>query len=424
MRRSFVACLALISLIVSVTSYNVYAQEDRKLNISMVGSIFNSDPKFNPFAVCKPNEVKQLLLSMAEEPMPKEAVESGLSGCDKNIEDLLRIDLIREEDGLFYINFPLFTEEDQQKIMSVAKKYSRILADRILKKKEEIYSLLDKTGLDRVGNDKQAFIVVGCLFLDWGGLSLFAQNGYIVHMPVKPGGNRYVFTASEITEFSLKELYWGGHSQMRGGLLLLTFGDQHAETTRNAFPDLLWQGASVETSDAIKKEFDELIGHYFNSAADKIMDLLLLMEEEPQTHKQIAESSSIDERELKVILAFMEKLGYVEVVDDTYYLTVPVYGDKDIEVLMKIREIIFAEVLSWINSYYTTIKDELKDICAVRSRVDYKEVFNMLWHYFFGLTNKYLAREGFIYDTYSATEGKTGYLPAAFKLSVAGALRR
>lgn len=42
--------------------------------------------------------------------------------------------------------------------------------------------------------------------------------------------------------------------------------------------------------------------------------------------------------------------------------------------------------------------------------MDFRQMFWVLWHSFFGSANKHLAHSGFIYDTYKAPEGFKGYL--------------
>ncbi|TKJ30221.1 hypothetical protein CEE39_08435, partial [bacterium (candidate division B38) B3_B38] len=122
--------------------------------------------------------------------------------------------------------------------------------------------------------------------------------------------------------------------------------------------------------------------------------------------------TSLDRDYLEHILNFLVKIRYISQEDDAYHLLIPVFTEADQEMFQKIRGMVSEEILNWLQTYYDRIKEDLKDISAVRNRVNYGEVFNMLWHYFFGYTNKFLARSGLIYDTYSAPQGFTGFLPA------------
>jgi hypothetical protein len=152
----FFSVFLLVSFIFQPISF---CQEERKLHIAIVGNIQNDDPQYNPFVICRPEEVQLLLLDMAESPMKKEEMESRLNSAKIKVDDLLRLEIIRQEGDLYYINFPLFTEKDEEIIMKVAEKYSKYLVEDILKKREQIYSTFEDYRPLTVGKDKLAFIV-------------------------------------------------------------------------------------------------------------------------------------------------------------------------------------------------------------------------------------------------------------------------
>ena len=409
-------------LILAFSSSAIHAQaekKERRLNIAIVGGISNPDPLYNPYTYCNLREVQLLLLDMAEQPMTKEEISNRLGGSKASIDDLLRLEIIRQEEELYYINFPLFTDRDQQLITRVADIYSQKLADSISQKKEEIYRLLGGYRPTGVEPSKLGFIMIGGLILDLGGLRLLREHGYIGQGVEKPGGNRYILNAQEVTEFSLKEIYWGCHTDSVNGVTLMTFGDHHFETVRNGFPDLMW-GLGRRLGTSLRKELPELYGtelltvlnYQMNSFLEDVVTVLLRLKESPAGLPELESATSLDRDYLEHILNFLVKIRYISQEDDTYYLLIPVLTKADQEMFQKIRGMVSEEILNWLQTYYDRIKEDLKDISAVRNRVNYGEVFNMLWHYFFGYTNKFLARSGLIYDTYSAPQGFTGFLPA------------
>lgn len=408
-------CFSILFSALAVLQSQGFSQEERKLHIAIVGSIANNDPQYNPFVICSPKEVKLLLLEMAESPMKREEIESRLSSSKTKMDDLLRLEIIRQEKDLFYINFPLFTQKDEEIIVKVTEKYSQHLKENILKKKDQIYGLLDKYQPSGVGKDKLAFIAVGCLDLDLGALSLLAENGYIVHRPEKPGGNHYVLNAEEVTDFSLKEIYWGCHSDSIDNAMFMTFGDHHQSTKRYGFPDILWglgRNFSLNVPELYKRELMILFNDQTDNLMKEIVDVICILKNSSLNFARIKESSSIGKEKLKHVLDFLTKINYVTVKNEIYSLAIPVFGEADTAMLENIKNIVNGEILSWLDNYYEQMKIDLKDIRAVRNRVNYKETFNMLWHYFFGYTNKFLARSGFIYDTYKAPDVQKGYLPA------------
>jgi hypothetical protein len=393
----------------------IFSQEERKLNIAIVGNIENDDPQYNPFVICRPKEVQLLLLDMAESPMKKEEMESRLSSSKIKVDDLLRIEIIRQEEDLYYINFPLFAEKDEEIIMKVAEKYSKYLVENILEKKDRIYSIFENYKPLIVSKDKLAFIIVGFFSVDIGALDLLAKNDYIIHMPEKPGGNHYILNAEEVTEFSLKELYWGGHSQNIDNMIFLTFGDHHKETKRYAFPDILWRldrNFTLEAPEFYKKRLLILLKDQTLNLVKNIGKVLLVLKNSPLPLTKIQEASSLSKEELQHILDFLIQINYITESNNEYSLAVPVFDETDEKMMSEVQAIVSKEILSWIETYYDQIKIDLKDISSVKMEVNYKETFNMLWHYFFGYTNKLLARSGFLYDTYKGPEGQKGYLPA------------
>lgn len=359
--------------------------------------------------------MKLLLLDIAESPMKKEEIESRLNSSKTNIDDLLRLEIIRQEGELFFINFPLFIAKDMPILREVSEKYSTLLAENILNKKKQIYDLLGSYQPSSVGKDKLSFIAVACLSLDLAGLSVLSENDYIASASEKPGGNRYTLNAQEITKFSLKEIYWGCHTELVNGILFMTFGDHHEETKRYGFPDILWRlrrSSTLKIPEFYKKEFQVLLNYQINNLIKNIGSILYILKESALPFEKIKQSSSFTETELKHILDFLIKINYITFKNDEYSLLIPAFNKADEKMLKEVQLIVNKAIINWADSYYEQIKVDLKDLSAVRNKVNYKELFVQLWHYFFGYTNKLLPRAGFIYDTYQGPEGQKGYLPA------------
>jgi len=314
-------------LILAFSSGYLYAQaekKERRLHFAIVGSISNPEPLYNPYTYCNLREVQLLLLDMAEQPMTREEISKRLSGSKTTIDDLLRVEIIRQEGELYYINFPLFTDKDQELIIQVAEKYSQHLVDSISQKKEEIYKLLGGYRPTGVEPSKLGFIIIGGLILDLGGLRLLREEGYIVNRPEKPGGNRYILNAQEVTEFSLKEIYWGCHTDSVNGVTLMTFGDHHFETQRNGFPDLLW-GLGRRLGTYLKKELPELYGTEFlmvmndqmDSFLENVVAIVLRLKESPAGLPELEKATGLDRTHVEHLINFLIKIRYISKEDDT-----------------------------------------------------------------------------------------------------------
>lgn len=397
-------------------------QEETKYSYTFKGEITNKDPRYNPIAVLEPAEVKKLLVEMAKSPMTEEEVKSWLSSSQTQIDDLLRVEIIKMKDGLYSINFPFYFAKDIAIIRNVADKYGKILAENILKKKDPIYSLLDRVKPSSVGQDKLAFIILGAMALDIGALDFLSEKHYIMTDVERPGGNRYVFSAQEVTDFSKKEMYWGCHSQGSGEFVFLTFGDHDPETERNGFPDIVWglgkKITSLDIPDLYRKEFLDINRGFLMSMVQTAANILLNLKELPMTLDELINKAFDDKNEVKPVLDLLVKLRYVSTEEGKYVLTCPVLSEADREIVEEIREIVFQEILAWNEAYYETIQNELHDISPLKNNMDFRQMFWVLWHYFFGSANMHLAHSGFIYDTYKAPEGFKGYLQGVVTSSI------
>jgi nucleoside diphosphate kinase len=58
-----------------------------------------------------------------------------------------------------------------------------------------------------------------------------------------------------------------------------------------------------------------------------------------------------------------------------------------------------------------SVKKEIRLLNSVKNGVPFDEIIIQLWHFIFGQTNKHLAQNGMIRDTYS-TSIHQGYVPA------------
>ncbi|MBN2430253.1 MAG: hypothetical protein JXQ27_02200 [Acidobacteria bacterium] len=409
-RSLFIICLA--GLLLAGTAFA--AEPERKLQLAVVGSVSADAPAYNPYTYCRPAAVQALLFALADEPLPAARVAERLAGSETSLDDLLRLEILRRDGDRVFLNFPLFTEKDQQLISAAAEKYSRRLADRILAKKDDIHRLLATYTPADVPREKLLFILVGALSMDLGALDLLDEHGFIVHGPEKPGGNRYVLNAEEVTRFSLKGIYWGCHSSNIGNTTFMTFGDHH-RLPRHAFPDLAWRLGTWSPDDQpefYRSELRHVLRNQLAGLQRDIARILAALAHGPAGAARLAEVTGQAADEIGHSLALLEKLHYIRQADEQYHLQVPVFTPADQAMMDGIRQLVLDEVLAWTRAHYATIRAELKEISPIRHGVDYKETFNMLWHYFFGYTNRYLATAGFLYDTYQAPPERQGFLPA------------
>ncbi|MFC1521022.1 hypothetical protein ACFL6Y_01300 [Elusimicrobiota bacterium] len=360
----------------------------KKFAVGICGSVTNPSKKYNPLIYCRSNEGKSLLWTLAHKPKNKTFINKEL------LKGLLLIEAVRIENGKCYINFPYFLKKDKKIIENVTKKYAIKLAEKIKQKKGRFSKLSKSVQYNKVSADKVLFIAVGCACLDWRGLSLFAEQDYLLEGPAKPGGNNYTLWGQEEIKGSLKELYWGSHNEECGKYTLTSFGD-HETKKRDCFPDIFWNMVwdrnkfkESRFEDELYASFKDSLGTWGERIASELLDF-----------KPSKETG---------VTKLLKKLFYIK----NNKINIPILVKKDAPVIKEIKACMDELILDWAYDNYDDLRTELSAISPSRNGVDYRDTFLQIWHYVFGYTNKYLAREGIIFNPYAAGSDFKGYLPA------------
>lgn len=119
----------------------------------------------------------------------------------------------------------------------------------------------------------------------------------------------------------------------------------------------------------------------------------------------------------------MKKISYVhetraEDGETKVTLKIPYFEHEDIGWIEKAMRTTAPAVKEWLDENMDTIREDMQIIKPIKNGVPFEEVFIQIWHYIFGLTNKHLARKGFMFDTYSEGSDHKGYQPAVMEKGV------
>ena len=180
-------------------------------------------------------EVQQLLLEIAESPRSAGYITEALKGIDITLSDLLNLQLIRQKENLFELSFVLYTREDMDMIRSVAEEMGKLLAEGILEERTRIEEIIKSDLPSSVDWHETALFVIGCVSLDWDGLSISTEKGFLtqprngeyIPQAIQPGGGG-----------SKRALYWGSHNY-HSEIAITSFGDHYS--VRQALPDINWR---------------------------------------------------------------------------------------------------------------------------------------------------------------------------------------
>ena len=154
-------------------------------------------------------EVQQLLLEMAESPRSAGYIKDALNEIDITLSDLLNLQLVWQKEDRFELSFVLYTCEDMNMIRSVAEEIGKLLAEGILTRRTDIQKIIKSDVPSGVDWHETAFFFIGCVSLDWDGLRVSRNKGFLTqpkkgeYLPqaIQPGGGG-----------SKRALYWGSHN--------------------------------------------------------------------------------------------------------------------------------------------------------------------------------------------------------------------
>jgi DNA-binding transcriptional regulator/RsmH inhibitor MraZ len=359
-------------------------------------------------------EVQKALLEVAAEPRNQAFLEEALKGTGVTLEVLQTLRLIRRKGDTYVLAFSLFTSADLDKIRATAEAEGKGLAAALLSQRSEIQGILERNPQLGVDWKTRAFFILGCVSLDWDGLNLVREKGYLA----VPEKGTYLPRARQVEGGgSVRQLYWGSHS-MHDTIAVTSFGD-HYSVPRHALPDLLWplkdELRQMQAPESLKSKMVDAADALIRWRAGMMM---LALRKSEKTSRQLAEASGITEVEANKLLELLLELNYVIAVDGRYRAIIPVLDEDDALMVKELRLIGRGVMLKWFDERYKALCQELSDITPVRYGVPLSEGFYTVWHYLFGIANRELVAAGLFADPYDASRVFKGFIPAVYLLHV------
>ncbi len=406
--------LGLLLAVLLVATGLSAAQEKNLVDYSIVGS--NScDKKPCYDDVISKIPVQKLFLDLAAAPVDAATVESALKQAGVPLSDVLQLRLIRREGGRYFLNFPLFTAADVVTIKAASDRYAASLAQALLERRHDIESALLAYGAPGVDRKAVAYVVLGCVSLDWDGLDITASKGYRKTTEDRPDG-KYVPAAEQKSEVSLQRIYWGSHNSQIGEAYFTSFGDHFSP--RYTLPDLIWRVpgriADTQFPADIQRALRSLLAEALNNSGDEMGRIMLALRSGEKTKPELARSLAIPEANAGVLLDTLSELQFVRLQDGRYQAAVPVLTERDKEMVDKLRAIGRQVMESWLAANYPHIKSDLNHLSFTRSGVPFEDGFTMIWHYIFGITNAKLVEAGLFADPYDEARKYKGSIPMVY----------
>ncbi len=365
----------------------LYSEPEPPLRASIAGTI-NMGKSPNYFRTMSGLPVQRFLLELAKGPLSEAAAVTALADAPGTLKDLLALGLIRKEGDRYHLNFALFTVSDQKRIREAIRPHAESLAKALEARKGELLGALAAYDVPGVDRRDLAFIVLGCMSLDWDGLVLTAEQGYRAAPGPRPDGN-YVPQAEESSPLSLRGLYWGSQTSDENGLWLTTFGD-HA--CKRLTPP---------------SEFTE-----------PMLRIMMALREGSISLNDLGRSKGLDRTEVARLMPILQAYGWVKEDAGRFRVRIPVLSRRDEPMVNNVRAIGRQVMSVWLKQHYVQLQRELGDLSYSRSGVRFQEGFTEIWHYLFGVANERLVAAGFFADPYDADRAFKGFLTVVYNWDI------
>lgn len=406
--RPAVAFSAVLVVLVSSTvrDAGLTAEEPPILEYSYSGS----GPGAREFArVMQSREVQRLLLNVAAAPRDRAYLDAALKETGTTADQLQTLGLVRRDADRYTLAFSLLTQEDRQKIQAVAEREGARLAGYLLAERSRIEALLRSGNMQTADWRATAFFVLGCASLDWDGLNLVREKGYLA-VPAK--GTYLPEAIAAVPREAVRQLYWGSHSYHESAAVT-TFGD-HSSVPRAGLPDLFWS-LSLEAPDPVKLKATRAAEGLVRRHAAVIM---LALRDGPRSLAQLATAASLGQADVEDLLGLLVALEYVKESDRAYTAVIPVLTERDRTMVRELRVLGRQAMVKWMDERYQQLSADLADLTPRRYGVPLAKSFWWVWHYVFGIANRELVAAGLFADPYDPKRTFKGFIPSVYRLNV------
>jgi hypothetical protein len=317
--------------------------------------------------------------------------------------------LIRRDGNHYVLAFSPLTREDRQRTLAVAEREGALLAAALLTHRSRIEALLRNSSMPTADCRATAFFVLGCASLDWDGLNLARERGYLA---AEDEGTYLPAAIESVPREAVRRLYWGSHSHHESAAVT-SFGD-HCSVPRTGLPDLCW-GLGLQAPEPVKARAANAAEALVRRHAAALM---LALRDGPKRAEQLAASTNLGQADVKDVLALLSALEYVRESDGTFTASIPVLTERDRPMVGELRVLGRQAMVTWMDERYQQLSTALGDLTPCRYGVPLSHSFWWVWHYVFAVANRELVAEGLFADPYDPTRTFQGFIPAVYRLDV------
>lgn len=371
----------------------------------------------NPFELLLTPQVQHLLLRMSGKSLAPSEMEDLLRGTDITPRNLLSAGLLRKTEHGYAIAFSLLTKKDQSRLALGIEPFAESLASALIADRIKLQELAARSPQhNHLSPGAMAFFVLGCVSLDWDGLSLITCEGYRA-TPQTTRFGKFLLWAIEIDESQpIVKLYDQSTSTTFKDATFTSFGvSPLTGHSRAAFPevfrDLRAEFNNLEISKpqskALRKALDAPTNAYFNQ-----MGKLLLALRTSKSLKEAAVAAGQDGQTFEASLSMLESLHYIrrDAAKGTVEAIVPVLTMEDAPWLMELRTRAWLILKDWFAKNYKPLEAAFSDLSASRQGVPFPVVFDQVFHYLFGRANARIMASGLFVDVEAKDWPQLGFV--------------
>lgn len=364
--------------------------------------------------------VQRLMLDAAQHPLSQEEIDKALAGTPVSRNDLLRLELLRQDNNTYRLSYLLLTVQDQQTMYRVSARYGQSLAEAFRAHKAEfdqIFQRYPDAGL----RPQLMFALIAGAALNWEGLNLTTELGYRIHPPRHANGDVYfVHSAERGAQLDFTGLYLDSETVPGSRMSFSTFGD--GSPRLQGLPDVF---EGVESATDNWQKMPEL---YAALRAEYVTYIVLAMDDAGQVMNAVANGTDTDaalakalplsEDRLQATVHLLTATGYLREVDHRYSTGVPVLTERDKLLVDQALKLSRAIMTDWLRRNYEPMKGELAGLSPMRNGVPFSLAFSEVWHYEFGFATKSLAESGFYANPRATGNRYEGYVPLVWASSL------
>ena len=393
--------------------------DDPVLQTAVTGQITASgldDPQY----VLSFAPVQRLMLAAVQHPITEAAIQSELHGTPVSLDDLLRLNLLRQDGTTYRLNYLLLTVQDQEMMYRLCERFGQSLG-RAFQAHEAGFQQILKAYTHKDMLPQLLFDLVAGAALNWGGLDLTTELGYRIKPPHHANGDVYFVHSKELgARLDSKGLYLDSETAPGSSMSFSTFGDDNSRL--QGLPDVFdGLDAATENWHSLPDVYGALRSEYLTYIFLALDDAGLVMNavvHGSDTDTALSNKVSIPKERREAAIRLLAAIGYLRVVDQRYSAGVPVLTESDKPMVDQTLQLSRKIMTDWLRENYPAMQRDMMNLSPMRNGVPFSLAFSEAWHYTFGFATKWLAETEFYANPRARGNRYEGYMPLVWASSV------